>query len=114
MKHVHVGRQRKSFQVVASAATAQAATMVLQPGESTGDPKNEHPHSEQWLLVLSGTGRAIVDNHRVSLRQNSLLLIEEGELHEIKNTGDEPLVTLNLYAPPAYAEDGELLAAKVH
>ena len=42
-------------------------------------PSNEHPHSEQWLLVLSGRGQAVIGegrtSRRVSLRENSLLII---------------------------------------
>jgi mannose-6-phosphate isomerase-like protein (cupin superfamily) len=81
--------------------------MVLQPGESTGESQNEHPHSEQWLFVISGTGRALVNKRRVAIREKSLLLIEKGEIHQVTNTGRHPLVTLNFYAPPAYTKDGE-------
>ena len=30
---------------------------------------------------------------------------------EIRNTGDGPLKTLNVYVPPAYTEDGDELPA---
>jgi len=84
--------------------------MTLQPGGSSSDkPENEHPRSEQWLLVISGTGRARVSSRTVSLRARSLLLIEKGEPHQITNTGRAPLVTLNFYSPPAYRKDGKLL-----
>jgi mannose-6-phosphate isomerase-like protein (cupin superfamily) len=36
-------------------------------------------------------------------------LIEKGEPHQITNTGEVPLVTLNLYAPPAYDKQGDPL-----
>jgi mannose-6-phosphate isomerase-like protein (cupin superfamily) len=88
---------------------AQAAMMVLRPGQDTGEPENEHAKSEQWLYVVSGTGQALVDKRKVAIREGSLLLIEKGEIHRVKNTGRSPLVTLNFYAPPAYAEDGEPL-----
>ena len=84
--------------------------MVLPPGGSTGEkPENEHPRSEQWLYVVSGTGRAVVGNRRATIRGGSLLLIEKGEAHRITNGGRKPLVTLNLYAPPAYGKDEEVL-----
>lgn len=82
--------------------------MVLEPGESTGEFKNEHPQSEQWLYVVSGTGRARVAKSAVALKKNSLLLIEKRQPHQIRNTGQTPLVTLNFYVPPAYRADGEL------
>ena len=35
-----------------------------------------------------------------------LLLIERGERHEIRATGDAPLKTVNFYSPPAYTATG--------
>jgi mannose-6-phosphate isomerase-like protein (cupin superfamily) len=84
--------------------------MVLAPGKSTGEPMNEHPRSEQWLFVVSGNGAARVNQRRVRLARNSLLLIEKGEIHQIVNTGRRPLVTLNFYAPAAYTKAGSLKA----
>lgn len=112
MRRIEIGKHRDFFKVLASTPSAQAATMVLQSGESSGEFANEHPHSEQWLLVVSGTGRARVGKRCVALRGNSLLLIEKNEPHQIINTGRKPLVTLNLYAPPAYTNDGELKTAR--
>ena len=81
--------------------------MVLKPGQSTGEPQNEHPRSEQWLYVVSGSGNAVVNQRRVLLKDNSLLLIEKGEIHQVTNMGRRPLVTLNFYAPPAYTKNGD-------
>ena len=116
MRHLNTATRQKSFfTVLATAAAAQAAMMTLKPGQSTSDkPENEHPRCEQWLFVLRGMGRAIVGKRRVGLKANSLLLIEQGEAHQITNTGRSPLVTLNFYAPPAYTSSGDLkLMARV-
>jgi mannose-6-phosphate isomerase-like protein (cupin superfamily) len=110
MKHVEAGRVRSKFRVLATTRSAQAAMMTLAPGKSTGEaPENEHPRSEQWLFVVAGSGRAIVGNRRVTIREGSLLLVEKGERHKITNSGRGPLVTLNVYAPPAYGNDDEVL-----
>ena len=110
MKHFKTGSHRSFFKVLHATRSAQAAMMVLQPGQATGEkPENEHPWAEQWLFVISGAGRAKVGKSRVSLSENSLLLIEKSEAHQVVNTGRRPLVTLNFYAPPAYTADGELL-----
>jgi oxalate decarboxylase/phosphoglucose isomerase-like protein (cupin superfamily) len=114
LKRVDTSDKRGNFDVVATSRLAQVAKMTLQPGEaSDSKPSNEHPKSEQWLFVLSGSGEAIIHDHagkirRTPLQPESLLLIERGELHQIKNTGRQPLATLNLYAPPAYDADGEV------
>lgn len=101
MKHLQV-RCGKGFEVIAGTERSEAATMVLQAGGSTGGPDNTHEASDQWLFVLAGRGRGTVNGREVELMQGSLLLIEAGEAHQIENTGDGPLETLNVYAPPEY------------
>jgi mannose-6-phosphate isomerase-like protein (cupin superfamily) len=59
--------------------------------------------------VVAGTGEAVVNGETVPLQAGTLLLISRGDSHEVRNTGKEPLRTLNLYVPPAYTEDGEEL-----
>lgn len=90
------------FRVVAGNAGSQAAVMVLAAGDSTGGPDNRHDDGDQWLFVVEGTGEAVIDRETTGLRQGTLLLIERGEAHEIRNTGHEPLRTLNFYVPPVY------------
>jgi mannose-6-phosphate isomerase-like protein (cupin superfamily) len=54
---------------------------------------------------------AVVNGERVELRAGTLVLIQRGDTHEIRNTGEVPLETLNIYVPPAYTEEGEELPA---
>lgn len=87
--------------------------MVLAPGGCEGGDDNRHRGSDQWLYVVSGTGHAIVSDRRHPLRAGTLLLIERGSTHEIRNDGSTPLKTLNVYVPPAYtSEGGELPRGK--
>jgi mannose-6-phosphate isomerase-like protein (cupin superfamily) len=99
----------KGFKVVLGNKRAQAAQMVIAPGESEGGPTNRHQGADQWLFVLSGTGCAICKRKRHALRQGTLLLIQRGDFHEIRNTGRAPLKTLNVYNPPAYTMSGDEL-----
>src|SRR3954453_8512830 len=103
MKLNHTTSRHESFRILAQTGSLQAAVMTLAPGEATGEPDNEHPDSEQWLLVVSGSGRAKVGRRTAALKAGALLVIEKGETHQVKNTGRKhALVTLNFYAPPAY------------
>jgi mannose-6-phosphate isomerase-like protein (cupin superfamily) len=107
----HQLRLKSQFEVVLANKHSQAAEMVLAPGKSEGDSKNRHRGADQWLYVVSGTGQAVVNSRRYRLRAGTLLLIERGDTHEIKNTGRGKLATLNFYVPPAYTGDGEELPA---
>jgi mannose-6-phosphate isomerase-like protein (cupin superfamily) len=108
MKHVKL-RFGKGFRVQIGNRDSQAAEMVLAPGDAEGDSDNRHRGADQWLFVLSGTGMARVNERRYKLSKGSLMFIERGDEHEIRNTGRGPLRTLNIYVPPAYRANGDPL-----
>ena len=99
----------EGFRVTFGNRRAQAAEMVLAPGDAEGGPENRHRGADQWLFVVSGSGVAIIDGTRIALRKGVLLLIEKGDRHEIRNSGRGLLRTLNVYAPPAYTRGGKRL-----
>ena len=99
----------RGFRVAIGNRRAQAAEMVLPPGKAEGGPENRHRGADQWLFVVSGTGRATVNHKRYALRAGVVMLLEHGDQHEIKNTGRTPLKTLNIYSPPAYTKAGDEL-----
>ncbi len=90
------------FRVLAGTDLSQAASMTLPPGASTGGPDNQHAQSDQWIYVVAGSGTAAVEGEEHKLEAGSLLLIEAGEGHEISVTGNQPLQTISIYAPPEY------------
>jgi mannose-6-phosphate isomerase-like protein (cupin superfamily) len=98
------------FRVTLGNRRSQSATMVIKPGKSEGGPDNRHRGADQWLYVVDGEGEAIVNGRAERLAAGTLLLIEKGDRHEIRNTGKAPLQTVNFYVPPAYDENGEELA----
>ena len=101
----------QGFRVAFGNARAQAAEMTIAPGKAEGDRRNRHRGADQWLFVLAGTGTATVNGRRYRVKRGTLMLIERGDEHEIRNTGRTPLRTLNVYVPPAYRSDGDELPA---
>jgi mannose-6-phosphate isomerase-like protein (cupin superfamily) len=97
--------------VLTGNASSQAAVMVIAPGASEGGSDNRHKGSDQWLYVAGGEGSATINGSAYPLHAGTLLLIEKGETHEIRNEGKKPLYTLNFYVPPAYAANGAALPA---
>src|SRR5262249_32525965 len=102
---------RQGFQILAGDQHSQAASMVIPPGASEGGSDNRHRGADQWLFIETGSGEAHVNGHKYPLAAGSLVLIQRGDKHEIRNTGTTPLRTLNIYVPPAYGANGEELAA---
>ena len=101
----------QGFNVIFGNARSQAAQMVIPPGDAEGGPRNRHRGADQWLYVVSGTGIAKAGKRTLPLREGTLLLIEHGDRHEIRNNGRTLLRTLNFYVPPAYRKSGEELPA---
>ena len=58
-------------------------------------------------MAVRIVGNRYCDSERQALRlgQGALMLIERGDEHEIRNTGDDLLRTLNFYVPPAYTSE---------
>jgi mannose-6-phosphate isomerase-like protein (cupin superfamily) len=110
MQHKHL-RFGRGFHVILGNKRSQAAQMTLATGQTEGSSENRHSGADQWLFVVGDTGVAIIEGERVELRSGSLVLIERGERHEIRNTGRTLLRTLNVYVPPAYTKGGEELPA---
>ena len=101
----------RDFKVAFTVGQAQAAEMTIAPGRHEGGLGNRHRGADQWLFVVYGSGEATIGEREVPLRAGTLLVIEHGERHEIRNTGDQPLQTLNFYTPPAYDAEGNPTAA---
>ena len=96
----------KGFRIALTSKRAQAAEMVIPPGDGEGNPHNRHAGADQWLFVVAGSARATVNGRSMRLKAGDLLLIEKNDRHEIRNTGRTLLRTLNFYTPPAYRNDG--------
>ncbi len=101
---------QNGFHVLIGDGHSQAASMVIAPGNSEGGPDNRHRRADQWLYVESGSGEAVVNGHTYPIEAGALILIQRGDVHEIRNTGRTALKTLNFYVPPAYGTAGDELA----
>ncbi len=97
------------FHVLLGDDHSQAASMVIAAGGHEGSPSNFHRGADQWVYVERGNGEAVVNGHPYKLERGTLLLIQRGDKHEIRNSGKQPLKTLNFYVPPAYGNDGDEL-----
>ena len=96
---------RPGFRLSVGNARSQAAVMVVPAGGKEGGPDNNHQGADQWLFVLEGTGTAIINGHKKSLNAGTMVLIEAGDHHEIRNTGRSLLKTVSVYLPPAYRDE---------
>ena len=107
MNVVHTGKSRQFFKVLQTATKSQTAMMTLKPGEESGPMGNDHPKSEQVLYVISGQVVAEVGGERRTLKAGDCVIVPLRARHRFVNESKRPVVTFNVYAPPAYDEDEE-------
>jgi mannose-6-phosphate isomerase-like protein (cupin superfamily) len=80
---------------------SQLVVMALKPGEDIG--QETHPHTDQFIRVEAGTGKAILDGQEYELADGSAVVIPAGAEHNVINTSSsEPLKLYTVYTPPEH------------
>jgi mannose-6-phosphate isomerase-like protein (cupin superfamily) len=85
------------------AANQSLAEATLLPGAAT--EAHRHPTTEEIYYILRGAGLMRVEAEERAVGPGDGILIPPGSLHQIRNTGPEPLVFLCCCAPPYAHED---------
>ena len=73
-------------------------TSTVAPGNET----NAHSHdiNEEVFYCVSGRGEMIVDGERREYHAGTIVYVPPGSVHQVVNTGDEPLKSLCSVSPP--------------
>ena len=105
-----VAEQSTDFRrVLWTGKNSQLVTMTIPPGGEIGE--ETHPHTDQLLAFVSGTGEAIVAGESEQIARGDLIVVPAGTVHNFRNTGVDPLVLYTMYAPAEHA-DGTVHATK--
>lgn len=82
----------------------RSGRVYLAPGEDCGQHSTEA--REEMLIFLSGQGLAVFgENDSFQIGQGKVAYIPPHTTHNIKNTGDEPLVYIYCVAPVSAQSD---------
>jgi mannose-6-phosphate isomerase-like protein (cupin superfamily) len=87
--------------VIETGNQMQVVLMSIAVGEEIG--MEVHPDNEQWLLSVSGQGKAILNGEESEFNEGDMVLVRAGTNHNFINTGSEPLKIITLYSPPHHA-----------
>lgn len=68
------------------------------PGE-TVRPAHSHPHSEELIYILSGSGKVMIEDEVGDVRAGTAVLFEEGKVHMLRNTSLEEMKVACFFAP---------------
>lgn len=102
MSVTNVRESKSWFSVLQTAELSQTAVMAIGPGEESGPKENEHPASEQVLYVIEGELCAEIGERSFTMRAGDSTIVRRGVPHRFANRTGEPVLTFNVYAPPAY------------
>ncbi len=70
---------------------------AFEPGQEHA--LHAHAGQDKAYLVISGTGRFLLEGRDVPMRAGDLLVAPEGVPHGVRNTGSERLLVLAILAP---------------
>lgn len=102
MQRSNIRDAKKWFDVLETASKSQVAVMKLLPGKASGPRGNEHPKSEQILLVVEGEIFAEIGKEKATLRKGDIVIVPTDTDHRFTNLSESDALTFNVYAPPAY------------
>jgi mannose-6-phosphate isomerase-like protein (cupin superfamily) len=93
---------RGGFVVLENGSALQTAVMVLEPGEESGPYGNEHPSSEQVLLIVDGSLEAEIGSERFAMNAGDSVVVPKAAPHRFINRSQKRTLTFNVYSPKAY------------
>jgi quercetin dioxygenase-like cupin family protein len=70
----------------------------VQPGQ-TVKPAHSHPHGEEIIYLLSGSGRIWIEGEIGAVTQGCAILFPQGKVHMLQNTSNEVMKVACFFAP---------------
>ena len=77
-----------------------SSCVIRVPPDETVRPAHSHPEGEELIYIMSGTGQAWVDGEIQPMYTGTAVLFEQGQVHMIRNVGDEEMKVVCFFAPP--------------
>jgi len=78
----------------------RSGKVYLGPGQACGQHSTKD--REELLVLLSGSGEVLIgENQRFEFGKGKVCYIPPHTLHDVRNTGDEPLIYVYCVAPAA-------------
>ena len=80
----------------------QLVLMALKPGEEIDE--EVHEDHDQFFRIAAGSGEVWIDKVRTPVKADDAVIVPAGALHNVVNTGAEPLKLYTLYGPPEHRD----------
>ena len=99
----HDERPWGSYTVLADETDHKVKRLVVQPGQRLSYQKHAH-RAEHWFVV-AGSGHVTLDGSEVPVAPGVAVDVPRGAAHRITNTGDSPLVFVEVQHGSYFGED---------
>ena len=96
-----VAKENEYFRrVLFTGVHSQLVVMALRPGEEIGEEVHE---VDQFIYAVKGEGEAVMAGVAMPFVKGEALCVPAGSLHNVRNSGDEPMKLFTVYSPPQHA-----------
>jgi mannose-6-phosphate isomerase-like protein (cupin superfamily) len=104
VKNIEILTEKNNYfrRVLYTGPNMQIVIMSLQPKEDIGS--EIHKTHDQFFRIESGRGIVYIDNNKYFVKSGDAILIPQGTLHNLKNTGNKPLKFYTIYSPPEHKD----------
>ena len=96
-------------QVLYTGKNIQLVLMAIAPGANIGE--EVHDDGDQFFRIEQGTGEVQIDGVAHQVKADDGIIVPGGALHNVINTGTEPLKLYTIYGPPEHI-DGTIHVTK--
>ena len=80
----------------------QLVLMALPPGKNIGT--ESHAAHDQFFRIEKGRGEIVIDGTTTPVKSADGIVVLAGALHNLTNTGNQPLRLYTLYDPPNHID----------
>lgn len=94
--------------VLYTAHNSQLVVMSLEPGVEIGEEVHK---LDQFIRIEQGDAKTVLDGVEGTLSANDAIIIPQGTVHNIINTGSTDLKLYTVYTPPEH-KDGTVQKTK--
>jgi len=75
--------------------------VIRVPAGETVHPAHAHPNCEEFIYVMQGQGRIMVDGDVADVQAGTSVLFPAESIHMLQNSGSEDMKVICFFAPPA-------------
>ncbi len=67
-------------------------------------PEHAHKETDEFIYIIHGNGEIYINKKKYEIFKNTGILVQEMEMHYIKNTGNSEMEALCIFVPPSSVE----------